>query len=1534
MNTEQSDDSDSSGRGRKFVFLRVHGLPGVFNVLLDSGAGISCVNEAIVLQYCLRVETPTHTENKIVLADKSTKDRTGVVRLRYDVLFPGGERGVITRQVHDFEVLPLSVDFLLGTDLIHDIWPDDDFLQYVRRRTFIATPHSSIPSSRTSSTAAPATPLPASMFSKRYRTALRHHGVQYGLPYRHKDRSPAIVAAAHAAYVRRGLDQLNLDMQTQRQSTPHDDHDDDMDVDDYVGSLRVTINNDSDEDDSRRAPSDAARHTMNRQVHRSREQEVARRRKIAGSLDDQDENLFWVQMIELGEITIGDHLTEDTVTLNDQTQDRNLSHDTDDVPTRPHSTTPAELEAQHGPLRATLMQQLQQILAENERLEGFCTHPDAVLKFTVAPENRSKLYHRQYPLAQALVEGAHEIVMRWLKTKRIQRTPVNTPYNSPILVAPKKDIHGNWTKLRVCLDVRVLNKHIIENDRFVLPFIPDVLASFKGGKLFGEFDLSEAYNQWRVDKDTAPYLSFMWNGEQYMFTAAPFGIKHMPSLFQRFIVRLFHDMPFVFPYIDNLPFASCNWEEHYEHARMIIERLTRWNLRIKPESVNLGNAEIHILGHVISGDGIRLDPKKVQTIMEWPKPATGTELQSFLGLGTFLRDHIRHYADITGPLEAVKRQKVIDWTLTLDRCWDLVKRAFSRAPFLKFPDFNRPFCIAHDASQTGVGGVLFQPDDDLLTITPFNIVAICSKKLTPTQMRYAVYKKELWGMIYCLNKFHIYIWGQKNVFVLTDHKPLVHILNQANLTVALQQWLDIILNYSLTIVYRPGILHVIPDALSRMYTSAYEDSNDVWGTHSNIKFVQSHSMNEINSPSDILVQQSIEAAAAPTNVKKRHAIPQSQGRRQGDEMLIQSICVCESEHYIFDCPSCYGFDEVCTVEAINSDDEDDFERSVQCGANEFASLHYRGAQLNNTDSVVYLTYQPDLVAAVEVVDDNKSLDDRATSVASSVTASVAMTPEEKLAYKLQMMGVKQPTSEAHKQELLEKAHLAGHFGRTAVVKDIRYQGYWWPTVAQDVLTHLQSCSRCMHHTILRDRFYVHRPVRSEMPGDHWVVDLGKMRPAATGETHLMVIQDVFTGFTILRALLNADAITVAKAFWDAICIFGPPKYIQSDRGTEFDNQIIDALFGCMGIEHRLISAYNPRANGRAERAVGVIKGMLIKHMHGAYVYWTHFLPFVQLTYNNKLRKLTGATPFSLMFGRDMNQFRDYVGEEVITPDLHDEQAWMSWRDRINSLIFPAIIYRTKLQDEKYINKMKGQRDVLLKESLPPGTMVMIKDPRYLKGKETVRPSHEPMYIGPYRIARRTQHGPYMLKDDTGELYPRAVPIDQIKALPRAKYSESSGQRKAEWEDTYIVNRILDHTYEDGQMWYCVEWKGWPIADATWVPDYNITDEALIVNYYDQLSQQKLQELIKAADRHEKVLHKAASTRSRHRQIKPHPPSRSSPSSSSSSSSSNASSAAATPSTSRSGRPVKPVQRTTVNAWFIELHRDTNDSGDDHEENNT
>ena len=210
-----------------------------------------------------------------------------------------------------------------------------------------------------------------------------------------------------------------------------------------------------------------------------------------------------------------------------------------ETPARPStSSTPAEEKMNEG-RKKWIHAALAHILGVNESWSEFCSHPDSVVTLTVRPEDENKLYRPQYKMADALKPLVQEIIDRWLKTGKIKLAPRLIGFNSPLLAAPKKDDQGRMTGIRLCLDVRALNHYLMEQDNFQLPRISEILAAFAGNKLFGEFDLSEAYFQFKLTEESQKYTAFTWEGKQYVFVGCPFGIKHIPSFFQRFVSNLF-----------------------------------------------------------------------------------------------------------------------------------------------------------------------------------------------------------------------------------------------------------------------------------------------------------------------------------------------------------------------------------------------------------------------------------------------------------------------------------------------------------------------------------------------------------------------------------------------------------------------------------------------------------------------------------------------------------------------------------------------------------------------------------------------------------------------------------------------------------------------------------------------------------------------------------------------------------------------------------------------------------------------------------
>ena len=185
-----------------------------------------------------------------------------------------------------------------------------------------------------------------------------------------------------------------------------------------------------------------------------------------------------------------------------------------------------------------------------------------------------------------------------------------------------------------------------------------------------------------------------------------------------------------------------------------------------------------------------------------------------------------------------------------------------------------------------------------------------------------------------------------------------------------------------------------------------------------------------------------------------------------------------------------------------------------------------------------------------------------------------------------------------------------------------------------------------------------------------------------GNKYILVVIDVFTGFIMLRAMPDKGAETAARNLWEIFCTIGVPKILQSDQGKEFINQILHAMTRLIGVEQRFITPYNPRADGKVERSIRTVIDTIHKLMRGASIYWPTFLPFVQLAYNNKVQELTRSTPFSLMFGRILNEMKDYTGVQITPISSDDLLAWKEHFDKVHALIYPAI--NTRMKQQQYL----------------------------------------------------------------------------------------------------------------------------------------------------------------------------------------------------------------------------------------------------------
>jgi len=435
-----------------------------------------------------------------------------------------------------------------------------------------------------------------------------------------------------------------------------------------------------------------------------------------------------------------------------------------------------------------------------------------------------------------------------------------------------------------------------------------------------------------------------------------------------------------------------------------------------------------------------------------------------------------------------------------------------------------------------------------------------------------------------------------------------------------------------------------------------------------------------------------------------------------------------------------------------------------------------------------------------------------------------MLPTEKdridLLIELEKRGKRAPASMEERHQLIEKEHSLGHFGKDVIFRKLYDQDIWWPSMHRDINEIIRKCDPCLRFNVGKRGYHPTQHIHSSKPGDHYQIDLSVHLPESPdGYKAILHIIDVFTGFVILRPLMDEMATTVAQELYKVFMIIGWPRILQSDNGRQFVSDVVHSLTSMLGEMSRHISAFNPRADGKVERSIGVVMQSIKKMLHGSDTHWPLFLDFAQFVYNSKINRITGSSPFALMFNRSPNEFKDYTIDPTNPPTVNLDE-WKDHQSKILSVIYPAVDERITAMSSKYRKQMDKHRRILL-QPLPTGTVVMRLDPHRADKRE-------PKYIGPYVIVRRAVNGGYILKDNDGDIVDYPVHIDQLKvAHPDAM------------KDLYTVHKIHDHRRTNDGYEYLVEWKGYHDPQQyDWLPAANFLDDNFIRKYWQRINQQR------------------------------------------------------------------------------------------------
>ncbi|CAL8998636.1 unnamed protein product, partial [Prunus brigantina] len=286
--------------------------------------------------------------------------------------------------------------------------------------------------------------------------------------------------------------------------------------------------------------------------------------------------------------------------------------------------------------------------------------------------------------------------------------PSFSPWGAPVLFVKKKD-----GTMRLCIDYRQLNKVTVRN-KYPLPRIDDLFDQLKGAKVFSKIDLRSGYHQLQIREEDVPKTAFRTRYGHYEFLVMPFGLTNAPAAFMDLMNRVFRRYldRFVIVFIDDILVYSKSRKAHMKHLEIVLGTLRRRQLYAKFSKCQFWLDRISFLGHVISAEGIYVDPQKIEAVMNWPQPTSVTEIR-------------------------IK----FEWSDECEKSFTELKTRLTTAPVLALQDDSGNFVIYSDASQQGLGCVLMQHG---------KVIAYASRQLKKHELNYPVHDLELAAVVFAL----------------------------------------------------------------------------------------------------------------------------------------------------------------------------------------------------------------------------------------------------------------------------------------------------------------------------------------------------------------------------------------------------------------------------------------------------------------------------------------------------------------------------------------------------------------------------------------------------------------------------------------------------------------------------------------------------------------------------------------------------------------------------------------------------------------
>lgn len=998
--------------------------------------------------------------------------------------------------------------------------------------------------------------------------------------------------------------------------------------------------------------------------------------------------------------------------------------------------------------------------------------------------------------------------------------PSDSPWAFPLVLVrrPGSD------KVRCCVDFRLLNT-MTEPYPYGMQDLHGTLDELAGKKYYWSVDVSSYYHQISLDNDSCQYTAFVLpGGSKYEYTRVPFGLRSAPAWAQQQLRENLHKhegTKKLINFLDDITYGSDDIEDSVETFRALLKFCVAHKIKLKRSKCTLGVGAVKALGFVVNSQGKWIDPDRVLSLLKIPRARTPKELKQLLGSFGFVRQFLVDSAKVCDPMfDLLKKNAKFCWTAEHDAALEKLKKCVETAPCLGQIDPTKPVYARVDASDIGVGCVLYQMvrEEGATSEVP-KAIAYASRRFSPAERRWALAEREGYSTKFVWEKFQSMLQGIP-VVIETDHRNHLYLHSASSLK--LQRWRMYLQQFQYEIRHVDGNRNSTADGMSRIFEdlSTLHIAN-LMATAPTDEQARKERQEGIIAPST-RIGGVVDLKPLPGVELCDDGPDGPEGEGGSDEALFAGLWVLPSapvsqavdgeanQAWVTMCSNEVTEEEFDNLVSARSEGVEVEEMAEELGGQADELLGMKEAILEKNARTKYgVGYQllekmgwangaaigKTCARSQEVIDGTvggrEVGDMRGLGGASSDRARSRVESSEEV--------LRRKIRQVHNAA-------AGHVGSLRTYKRLRMlQGFPWGLgtreIQEKVSMWCKGCLMCNKVWRLRgDPPRAQGAVIRQRPFTEVAIDLIVLKePDRDGNRNILVLIDSFSRAVELFPVKTGDAETVVECLYDCYNRWGRPMRIRCDGAKAFVGSVCRLFNKKMGVKVHSIEPYSPQQNGQVERVnqeiMRHLRAIVLSQESGvnSQLRWGLLAPAARRIVNNTFNWETGTTPNELLYGgyadTEMSLFEEHyaLGEGESVPGWRyacelEEAQWM-------------LLRRSELHQEEVLKAVLQAAESRGAREIQEGEWVLVR-----RGGMSQRPKGklQSRYMGPYLVVDRPdptsslvscQH---LATKQTGKFHMSDVQVVDLSHYHQITDAMPLALRD-EW--TYLIDSVVGHRPE-------------------------------------------------------------------------------------------------------------------------------------------